>query len=56
MADQYSILIPEIVSASFSVNPVSMNGSTVLSVQITEKTVILEPEKWYSGEIYSGEV
>lgn len=56
MADQYSVLIPQITAASFSVNPVVMNGKTVLSVAVTEKTVILEPEKIYSGELYSGEV
>ena len=56
MADEYSILIPEIMVASFSANPVYMNSKTVLSVEVTEKTIILEPELLYSGEIYSGEV
>lgn len=56
MADQYSVSIPEITAASFSVNPAVINGKTVLSVTVTEKTVILEPEKIYSGEIFSGEV
>ena len=56
MADQYSVLITEIIAASCSVNPVVKNGKTVLSVTVTEKTVILEPEKYYSGEFYSGEV
>ena len=56
MADQYSVLIPEIIAASFSVNPAVINGKTVLSVTVTEKTVISEPEKYYSGEFYSGEV
>lgn len=56
MADEYSILIPEITSASFSLNPADMNSKTVLSVIVIEKTMILEPEFFYSGEIYSGEV
>lgn len=56
MTEQYAVLIPEITAASFSVNPAVINGKTVLSVTVTEKTVILEPEKIYSGELYSGEV
>lgn len=56
MADTFTVLIPEITSASFSINPSVINGKTVLSVTVTEKTVILEPEKYYSGEFYSGEV
>lgn len=56
MADQYTVLIPEITAASFSVNPVNINGKTILSVSVTEKTTILEPVKIYSGEFYSGEV
>ena len=56
MADQYSVLIPEIIAASFSLNPAVINVKTVLSVTVTEKTVILEPDKIYSGEIFSGEV
>ena len=56
MADEYSILIPEITAAAFSVNPADMNSKTVLSVTVIEKMVILEPDFFYSGEIYSGEV
>lgn len=56
MADEYSILIPVITSSVFSVNPVDMNRKTVLSVTVIEKTVVLEPDFFYSGEIYSGEV
>lgn len=56
MADKYSILIPVITSSLFSVNPVDMNSKTVLSVTVTENTIILEPDFFYSGEIYSGEV
>lgn len=56
MADQYTVLVPEITAASFSVNPVNINNKTVLSVSVIEKTIILEPEKIYSGEFFSGEV
>ena len=56
MADEYSILIPEITSAIFSVNPADMNSKIVLSVTVIEKTVILESDFFYSCEIYSGEV
>ena len=56
MSDQYEFLVPNIVSAKFSVNPVGINTKTVLSVVVTEKTVILEPEIYYSGEFYSDEV
>ena len=56
MADQYSVMIPEIKDASFSVNPADMNSKIVLSVNVIEKNIILEPVFFYSGEIYSGEV
>lgn len=56
MADTFTVLIPEITAASFSVNPAVINGKTILSVTVTEKAVILAPEKFYSGEFYSGEV
>lgn len=56
MGESYSILIPEVASAIFSANPVATNTKVLLSVTITEKTVILQPDKIYSGEFYSGEV
>lgn len=56
MADTYSTVVPEIVSAVFSVNPATINQSIVLTVKVTEITIDLEPEKRYSGELYSGEV
>ena len=54
--DFYVVSIPQILSASFSVNPANMNQPTVLSVQINEVTKMLEPSPFYSSEIYSGEV
>lgn len=56
MADTYTAVIPEIVSAMFSNNPANMNQNIVLSVVVTETTIVLEAEKRYSGEFYSGEV
>ena len=56
MTDTYTTTIPEIVSAVFSVNPATINQKIVLTVVVTEKTVVLEAEKRYSGELYSGEV
>lgn len=53
---EYTVLVPVISSASFSVNPVGINTATKISVVVTEKTIVLEPEKIYSGEVYSGEV
>ena len=52
----YTAKIPVVVSAVFSPNPANMNTSTLLSVQVTEETVVLEPTWFYSDEIYSGEV
>lgn len=52
----YTAQIPEIDSASFSPNPVSMNSSVLVKVFISEKTVFLTPSYMYSGEVYTGEV
>lgn len=52
----YYVIRPFFQSASFSVNPVDMNQSTVLAVKVTDEFIILEPDFFYSGEIYSGEV
>lgn len=56
MEEEYSVLVPDISSAAFSVNPVAINSKTVLTIKVTEKIVVLEPDKMYSGELYSGEV
>ena len=42
--------------AVFSVNPCDINAKTVLSLLAAETVLILEPEVWYSGDLYSGEV
>lgn len=53
---EYVFLLPVIESASFSVNPSVINGKTVLTVSVVEQQIVLEPEKYYSGELYAGEV
>lgn len=55
MPDVYPVVVPEVVSASFSSNSTSINTRIVISVQVVDKTVYLEPELIYSGEIHSGE-
>lgn len=50
MSETYPAVIPEILSASFSSNPTSINTRIVISVQVVDKTVYLEPELIYSGE------
>nr|DAI97545.1 MAG TPA: Glycine rich protein [Caudoviricetes sp.] len=42
--------------AAFSANPCDINGKTVLSLSAAETVLILEPEHYYSGDLYSGEV
>lgn len=56
MSDTYTVLLPKILTASFAPNPADINTKTVLSVTVTEETVYLTPEKYYSGELYAGEV
>ena len=53
---EYVVLLTQINTAAMSPNPVSMNAQFTLSVSISEIQKTLEPEIWYSGEIYSGEV
>ena len=56
MDDTYTTTMPQIVSAVFSINPASINQNVVLTVVVTETTIVLEPEKRFSGEFYLGEV
>lgn len=56
MSDTYAVLLPKITAASFTQNPANINSKTVLAVTVTEETIYLEPEKYYSGELYAGEV
>ncbi len=52
----FVVLRPVIHSAVFSKNPADINAQTVLTVCVTDELLSLEPEIWYSGELYSGEV
>ena len=56
MSETYPILIPKILAAAFAPNPADINAKTRLTVTVTEETVYLEPTKYYSGEIFAGEV
>ena len=46
----------QILSPTFSVNPVRMNAQTILSVIVREVTVTVEPELLFSNEFRAGEV
>lgn len=56
MDDQLSFKMPVVSAATISPNPATINSSATLSVTVTEQTVILYPQYFYSGEIYAGEV
>lgn len=56
MNDKFPFILPEILSAYFSQNPVNINQNITLIINIEEKLVYLDPEYIYSNEIYSGEV
>ena len=55
MAD-YTITIPQIDSAVLSPNPATINRAVTLAIAVSEVTVTLQPEIWYSGELFAGEV
>ena len=56
MENVYAVPLPKILTAAFAPNPADINTKTVLSITVTEETVYLTPEKYYSGELYAGEV
>ena len=56
MSETYPVLLPKITAAAFAPNPANINTKTKLTVTVTEETVYLEPTKYYSGEIFAGEV
>ena len=56
MSETYPVLIPRILAAAFAPNPADINSICRLTVTVTEETVYLEPTKYYSGEIFAGEV
>ena len=56
MADFYTVTIPRILSAAFSINPCSINEKTVITVTVVDQAVSLEAEQIYAGEVFAGEV
>lgn len=56
MSTEYPFNLPVIKNAAFSVNPTSINSKIVLSVEVVEEVIYLQPEYFYANEIYSGEV
>lgn len=55
-SEGFVIKVFEIASAVFTPNPVNINSTTKLSVNVTETVKILEPYYYYSGDLYAGEV
>lgn len=55
-SEGFVVKIFEITSAVFTPNPVNINSTTKLSVEVTETVKILEPYYYYSGDLYAGEV
>ena len=55
-SEGFVIKVFEIESAVFAPNPVNINSTTKLSVEVTETVKILEPYYYYSGDLYAGEV
>lgn len=53
---EYQITKPIIGEVTITPNPVNFNSKFVLKVTVTEQTFTLEPETFYSGELYSNEV
>lgn len=56
MAELYPIELPVIKSAVISPAAVSVGQQYTITVTVEMETKYLEPEVWYSGEIYSNEV
>ena len=56
MSETYPVLIPKIIAAAFAPNPADINTKIRITVAVTEETVYLESTKYYSGEIFAGEV
>ena len=55
MADNYTVSVPKITSAVFSVNPCSINEKITITVMVSEQTITLEASTIYAGEIFAGE-
>lgn len=46
---------PEFSDGHFTVNPVIINGQTVLQIMVEDTIRILKPSYRYSGELFAGE-
>lgn len=55
-SQDFTITLVEVTDAKFSINPCSARQSTVLSVTTAETVKVLQPQYYYSGDLYSGEV
>lgn len=55
-SEGFVVKVFEIASAVFAPNPVNINSTTKLSVEVMETVKILEPYYYYSGDLYAGEV
>lgn len=52
----FAVQVINITQAVFNPNPAYINNKSVLTLKVLETIKILEAEKRYSGELYSGEV
>lgn len=56
MSEEYITYVPNITGGSVAPNPVNARALFLLSVEVTDEQIILQPIYYYSGEIQSGEV
>lgn len=52
----YTVQIPDIINVEIQPNPVNINTNFILSVEASEKSIIIEPYFYFSDDIYAGEV
>lgn len=52
----WAVIEPFFLAASVTPNPVDINQSILISVQLTDAVRVLDAETFYSGELYAGEV
>lgn len=56
MEDAYVFVLPVVTSAAFSINPVDVNETTLISVGVEEQSKTLYAEARKCGEYLTGEV
>lgn len=49
------VYVPEFKAASIAPNPVIFNSAITVTITVEDIAVVLSPEWFFSGEIYSGE-